>query len=63
MTPREKEERAKRLLAQYVRNIKHYRTTWGIPPDKYVHKNAWAAAKASVGETVSPQQHKENANG
>ncbi len=51
MTPKEKSEHAQRLLAAYIREIKHFRTTWGIPPDRYVHLNAWAKAKR---ENVSP---------
>ena len=61
MTPKEKSEQAQRLLAAYTREIKHFRTTWGIPPDRYVHLNAWAAARkefqtplTNPGENISP---------
>ena len=60
MTPKEKSEHAQRLLAAYIREIKHFRTTWGIPPDRYVHLNAWAKARQqhslTPGRSVSPER-------
>jgi hypothetical protein len=45
MTSKEKSEHAQRLLAAYIREIKRYKAIWQIPPDRYVHLNAWAKAK------------------
>ncbi len=28
-------------LATFVREIKHYRAQWGMPPDKIAFRNAW----------------------
>lgn len=47
MTPKEKSEEAQRLLAHYIRETKHYVSTWGIPPDRTTHLNAWASARST----------------
>lgn len=32
-------------LAIFIREIKRYRTTWGIPPDKVAFRDAWRATQ------------------
>ena len=32
-------------LAIFVREIKHYKTRWGIPPDRIAFRDAWKATQ------------------
>ena len=34
-------------LAVFVREIKRYKTMWGIPPDRAAFRNAWRATQAT----------------
>jgi hypothetical protein len=47
MTTKERSERDAAILAKYIREIKHYRAVWGLPPSREVHLNAWSIARKS----------------
>ena len=32
-------------LAIFVREIKHYRCVWGVPPDRIAFRDAWKATQ------------------
>ena len=45
LTTHERHIEAQRYLATFIREIKHYRTTWGMPPDKIAFREAVKAAQ------------------
>ena len=45
LTTHERHIEAQRYLATFIREIKHYRTTWGCPPDKVAFRDAIKAAQ------------------
>lgn len=45
LTTHDRHVEAQRYLATFIREIKHYRTTWGMPPDKVAFREAVKAAQ------------------
>ena len=45
ISAKEQSHEAQRILSRYIRAAKHYRTTWGYPPDKRAFMSLWAEAR------------------
>lgn len=57
LTVNEKHIEAQRYLATFIREIKHYRTTWGMPPDKVAFRDAVRAAQRERERNLSGVRH------
>lgn len=63
LTVHDRHIEAQRYLATFIREIKHYRTTWGIPPDKVAFRDAIRAAQNERGRAVRCAQRERNLSG
>ena len=56
MNAEQKLIRDKRVLALFVRNLKRYRTVWGVPADKAAFRSMWLAAKFEIDGKEEPKR-------